>query len=170
MNNPFDFNSFAAPQDGPYCVFLVEEGEEAEVVQLVLEQAGIFVTRFADEGEMDVALESVTPDLLLVGWNTEGQNGRALVASVKAHHPRIRKVPVIFMVDHDVAKGTQIGLASLEIRWILQKPIVTASLPKLVMRTITQPNRIGIRPINELLPQKIAFGLSASQALLPAVS
>jgi len=106
------------------------------------------------------------PHLILVDWDAEGEDMITM-------HRQLRKamglhdVPAILMTDAKISQGLRSTLSFDGIRWILEKPIVPTSLPKLIKSTITeadlnaQKNAVG----GFRLAPRIHAGESASGAM-----
>jgi DNA-binding response OmpR family regulator len=168
MRNPFAFNAMPDDMASPPFVMLIEDPRDSELAKLVLERAGYAVLNAAGEDELLAALETVTPDLLLVGWSNEGLDGLAVITRLKQEHPHLRRVPVILMADHRIGEYTRYDLHKLGVTWVLEKPVVATSLPKLIAATLGR-RRPHIAKVQDLIPQQIGFGSTASAALYPAV-
>ena len=168
MQNPFDFNSPPRAAACPPLVMLVEGLQDGELVKLILEQAGIAVFHFSTEEELAAAVETATPDLFLVDWN-DGFDGLGMVSRLKQKHPSLRPIPIVLMSERGIYGLLRKRLYDLGVKWILEKPIVATSLPKLVAATIRQ-RRPQVVSLRDQHPALIGFGQTASAALLPAVS
>jgi DNA-binding response OmpR family regulator len=168
MQNPFDFNSLPNTPAYSPLVMLVEGPEDGELVKLILEQTGIAVLHCISEEELAEAVASATPDLLLVGWD-DRFDGLGMVSRLKQGHPALRSIPIVLMAGCRVDGQQRRRLCDLGVKWILEKPIVATSLPKLVAATIRQKSSQVIS-LRDLMPSRITLGQTASAAIHHAVS
>jgi DNA-binding response OmpR family regulator len=105
------------------------------------------------------------PHLILVDWDVDGEDTIAIHRQLR-RAMRLNDVPAILMTDANVSQGLRSALSLEGVRWILEKPIVPTSLPKLIKSTITEAdmnahkNSGGFR-----LAPRIHAGESASGAM-----
>ena len=85
------------------------------------------------------------PDVVLLDWDTDGVDGEAVLRGLRSN-PDTRRVPVILLTNRAVPEAIRRDLAGYGVHWILEKPIVPLSLPKLIERTIQSVARNGDTP------------------------
>lgn len=155
----------------PVALALEDDLLSGTLLQMVLEQAcgKVFVAATAEEA-LEV-FKQVTPDLVLVSWDTDGIDGRTMLMSLRGRVPALLKIPALLMTDREVNARLRLELSMEGYHWILQKPIVMTSLPKLVHWTVAEAQHRPLsgpaqRHISKLF---IRCGATASGALGEAV-
>lgn len=108
------------------------------LLQMVLEAAGFEVHVASTVEEALETLGRAWPDAVLADWDMDGMDGRALLRALRAQVPGCEKVPTVLMTDREMNARTQLELSMEGYVWILQKPIVVTSLPKLILHTTAE--------------------------------
>ena len=148
-------------------VLLIEDAFNGELISSLLQDAGLSVWHSRDENDAATAVCCFNPDVMLVAFNDAGPDGPAIVAQLKASMPRLQNVPVIVMTESRMSALARRRLATLNVTWILEKPLVLTSLPKLVRATMRSSNADVVQ--SQRFVQQIEFGQSASSALMRCV-
>jgi len=138
-------------------VILVLEDDlvHGALIRMVLEAEGIEVHSAAAASEaMDITKKRV-PDLILVGWDRDGIDGRSMLTFLRMRASRLAQVPAVLMTDREISPKLRLGLGTEGYTWILQKPVVITSLPKLIQHTLAEARA---KPIRASRPNQLAFG------------
>ena len=149
-------------------VLLIEDDSmHASLIEMVLNEAGLSVQIASTPQEAMNSLEHMIPDVILAAWDWDGLDGRTLALQIKRRFSMAAQVPLLLMTDRVVPEKTRLELSAQGIHWILEKPLVVTSLPKLVGRTVSECRRTrmegnGFRP--RPLGQVVNFGQTASGA------
>ncbi|MCY3020034.1 MAG: response regulator [Planctomycetota bacterium] len=141
------------------------------LIRAVLETAGISVFTACSEQEACDVLRTTIPDALLVGWDAEGIDGRAVLTRLKARMPLLRGVPAVLMTDRDLCDRARRELLQAGHEWVLQKPVVVTSLPKLVAHAVAEA-RSRARESRYVRQSRVHFidcGSTASDCFMEAV-
>jgi DNA-binding response OmpR family regulator len=77
------------------------------------------------------------PHLIVIDWDVDGEDTVAIHRQLRKDM-HLQDVPVILMTDAGISQGLRSTLSFDGVRWILEKPIVPTSLPKLIKSTITE--------------------------------
>ena len=129
-------NTITATENSPCTILLVaSESMHTELVRMVLMDRGMSVHTPPAASASNPLLQIEIPNLILVDWDAEGVDGEALLRGFR-NNADTRKVPVIAMTHIAVTEPFRRKLIPFNVQWILEKPIVTLSLPKLIERTI----------------------------------
>ena len=81
-------------------VLIVEDNRQnLELVQFLLEEAGMRVRSAADARQARVELERDLPDLVLMDMQLPGTDGLELVAELR-QDPRFRSLPIVALTAH----------------------------------------------------------------------
>ena len=156
----------------PVVLVLEDDLVHGALIQMVLEAAHIQVHFASSASEAIENAKKRVPDLILVGWDGDGIDGRSMLTFLRMRAPQLAQVPVILMTDREISGKLRLGLATEGYTWILQKPIVMSSLPKLVQRTVTEarakPMRAS-RPNQLAFGRYISFGVTGTSYNMPAV-
>jgi CheY-like chemotaxis protein len=81
-------------------VLIVEDNRQnMELVQFLLEEAGMSVRAAADARQARVELERGVPDLVLMDMQLPGTDGLELVAELR-QDPRFRALPIVALTAH----------------------------------------------------------------------
>jgi CheY-like chemotaxis protein len=84
----------------PRRVLVVEDNRQnLELVQFLLEEAGMEVRSAADVKQARAELERELPDLVLMDMQLPGVAGLELVAELR-RHPRFRALPIVALTAH----------------------------------------------------------------------
>jgi len=157
----------------PVILVLEDDLVHDAMIQMVLEAAGVEVHfAFAASEAMAIARERV-PDLILVGWDGDGIDSRSMLTFLRMRAPMLAKVPAMLITDRVISPKLRLGLATEGYTWILQKPIVMTSLPRLVQHTLAEARA---KPLRASRPNQLAFGrfigsgTTASSCYMSAVS
>ncbi|MGD0088717.1 MAG: response regulator [Planctomycetota bacterium] len=154
----------------PSVLLLEDNPLHGALLQMVLEASGMEVFKASAASEAARIAGKQAPDLILVSWDTEGLDGRALLAFLRLSVPELAGVPVLLMTDRNISGTLRMVLAKEGYLWILQKPLVPTSLPKLIQRTIADHTRRlrGSRVGQPVLGQFVGCGATASGFYLQA--
>jgi CheY-like chemotaxis protein len=107
------------------------------LLQRILEQAGHEVTLWNDlaASEVPERINAATPDLIITDYQMPGCNGLTLVRMARKTKPDLPVVVVTADRDPEVARG----LAKLEVKHILYKPLQEAELMEAI--------RLSLEPV-----------------------
>ncbi|HEY3321685.1 MAG TPA: response regulator [Planctomycetota bacterium] len=133
------------------------------LLKAVVEQAGGEALLAGTPEEALEHVDGVTPALILAAWDTDGLDGRTAVRDLRAQHAELRRVPAILMTDRNLTQLVCHQLRGENFRWILQKPIVVTSLPKLIERCCRDSQ------VRAEMPRLLSFGATTSSAYMAAV-
>jgi DNA-binding NarL/FixJ family response regulator len=118
-----------------------------------------------NEGDAGAAMRRGRFDVLVLGWNYESFDAFCFAKSLCSQFPHLSRSSIIVMADHMISLQGRRQLSDFGVRWILQKPVVATSLPKLIRHVIAQTYDFnGMRRLSHQVP----LGESVS-AMLPAV-
>jgi hypothetical protein len=81
----------------------------------------------------------------------------------------MQSVPGILLADHTPAPAMRTQLAYSGFKWILEKPIVVTSLPRLIAETVKR-QRLKTHIAHTSALHYINFGSTASQTFMGAIS
>ncbi len=166
MNTKSNARMAAVPGKLPG-VLVIEDAMHGELISSLLLHSGFSVWHASDEEDAMLAARCFTPDVMLVALNDNGTDGPVIVAKLKAENPHLKNVPVILMSERSLSQMARRGMATLNITWILEKPLVLTSLPKLILATIGSSRRNLVRSSRYI--RQIEFGQTASSALMDCV-
>jgi DNA-binding response OmpR family regulator len=147
-------------------VLLIEKPLHGELIKMVLQKSGITVYHARDYDEAEQAVRSFKPDAILASLNEDGLDGREIVFHLKCEHSELRGVPVILMSEIRLSEAARRDLVTLGVNWVLEKPIVPTSLPKLVRETVREASVLNDR---NYFARKVGVGQTASSALMASV-
>jgi CheY-like chemotaxis protein len=120
---------------GRRVLFVAGETMHTQLLKVVLLNHGICLQALSESGVSNTALITEIPHLVLLDWDTDGIDGDAVLRGLR-NNLDTRKVPVILLTNRVVTESFRRKLAVYNVRWVLEKPIVTLSLPKLIEQTI----------------------------------
>ena len=147
-------------------VLLIEEGINGELIKMILQKAGLVVRCVETYDEAAKTLRSFLPDLILAAINEDGMDGNEITFQLKCENEELRKIPVILMSDIRLSEAARRDMIALGVNWVLEKPIVPTSLPKLVRETIRSASVLNDR---NYFSRKVGCGQTASSALMASV-
>jgi|GEM_PF-5619802 len=153
-------------QPKPQVLLLTNDLTEASLISMVLKASNIDVSMVFSDLEMISALDIALPDLILADWDKEGMNGRAIVTAMRTVAIGVKTVPSILMTDRTLNEVSRINLAVDGFRWVLEKPVVVTSLPKLIQHTLIESWNVKQHARQT---QFVHFGDTASSALMESV-
>ncbi len=159
-----------AKADAPNILFIAGDSIHTDLVRMILLKHGMNVHVPAAASVSNTVLIDV-PHLILLDWDAEGLDGDALLRGLR-NNPDTRKVPVILMTNRSVTETLRRKLIPFNVQWILEKPIVTMSLPALIERTIksySAPNTTGADCRFRQCALLVECGQTASSVLWKAV-
>ncbi|HEY3323031.1 MAG TPA: hypothetical protein VGP72_21445 [Planctomycetota bacterium] len=167
--NPVAIEEREAQPSEALSVLLIEDAVEGELVSMVLEQARIGVRHVWSLPDATESLSQGAPDLILVGWSEDAFSGMFTLRSLLSLCPALERTPIILMADHKLSDFHRYRLSRLNIKWVLEKPVVPTAIPRLIRRTAracaTRPRILG----PEFLPRQVDFGSTASSCYQGAV-
>jgi CheY-like chemotaxis protein len=108
--------------------------------------------------ELSKTIVTEMPHLILIDWDEEGIDGRSNLRAIRTRQES-RKIPVLVMTNVAVTEHLTRELGMLGVQWILEKPIVPLSLPKLIVRTISGVSASG----QSIVPRGRAFLVNCGQ-------
>ncbi|HYG75122.1 MAG TPA: response regulator [Planctomycetota bacterium] len=149
-------------------LFVHAQSSESTLIRMVLESSNIRVRQAESLEEAAEFAPEALPKLILADWDMDGLDGRTLVANLRACCNQLRSVPAILLTDRVLIPGIVRELMSENYAWILKKPIVTTSLPKLILRTVND-SASAQRPLGRTRIPLLDFGETASSSFMPAV-
>jgi CheY-like chemotaxis protein len=131
---------------GPRSVLVVEDDEQNfELVEFLLEEAGIEVRGVRDPERVEALLAESVPDMLLLDMQLPGLEGLELVARLRRHHGTAR-LPVVAVTAHAMQGDRERFLAG-GCDGYLAKPIATArfvdQIREIWRRTTSRPETTG---------------------------
>jgi CheY-like chemotaxis protein len=118
-------------------VLIVEDNRQnLELVQFLLEEAGMQVRAAADARQARAELERLLPDLVLMDMQLPGTDGLELVAELRGD-PRFRALPIVALTAHAlrgdrerflaggcdgyIAKPIDVGTFTLQVEAVLRQ-------------------------------------------------
>jgi two-component system aerobic respiration control protein ArcA len=115
----------------PKVILVIEDDETMRAaLKKIFEMDGFVVRLAADGTELSVALEDVSPDLILLDIGLPWLNGFELAQMLK-DHKELKKIPLIFVSgktsDEDIKKAFEIGANDF-----IKKPFEIEKLKKTV--------------------------------------
>lgn len=139
-------------------LLITDDWLQVELLKTVLPEDEFDVSVLSS-GTKYTAASFPVPDLILADWDNDTIDARAITLTLKRSHRDLKNVPAILITSRMVALTRELaGTFS----WILEKPIVTTSLPKLLRWTVKSCNaRNHLRAF-------IQHGSTASGAMLAA--
>lgn len=145
-------------------LFVAGDSMHTELILMVLFER-MTVTMLSHAGASSPAISLQTPDVILLDWDTEGVDGEAFLRGLRAN-PELSCVPIILLTNRIVSECVRRELATFGVHWILEKPIVPLSLPKLVERTIENARRVegSVGPQLQRSALLVECGQTASSA------
>lgn len=137
-------------------LLITDDWLQIELIKTVLPE-NEFEVHVLNSGSEYNAGSYAVPDLILADWDDYSIDGRAITLMLKKRHYDLTNVPSILITSRMVTLTRELaGTFS----WILEKPIVTTSLPKLLRWTVKSCNaRNHLRAF-------IQHGSTASGAML----
>ncbi len=122
-----------------HSVLLIEDNTtDISLLEMLLTHAGLKVQTASTEEEAMSLAKKFVPDLILASWETDGLDSRKVVRRLRKEIVRYARIPAILMTRRDVGRSIGLSLAQQDFKWILQKPIVATSLPKLIDQTVCE--------------------------------
>ncbi len=129
-----------------------------------LEHFGISVQFATSEVDLAHMIGLNVPDVILADWDMDGTNGRATVKSLFEGGRVARTTPAVLMTDHHVPQTLVNTLTQEGFQWVLRKPIVLSSLPKLIKRTVANAQNAEMDRRIEKLTRVVQHSETASGA------
>jgi CheY-like chemotaxis protein len=129
-----------------------------------LEHFGISVQFATSEADLAHMTGLNVPDVILADWDMDGINGRATVKSLFDSGRVKRATPAVLMTDHHMPQTLVNTLAQEGFQWVLRKPIVLSSLPKLIKRTVVNAKNAEMDRRIEKLTRVVQHSETASGA------
>jgi DNA-binding response OmpR family regulator len=71
-------------------------------------------------------------DLILADWDVSGLNGQQIITRLRRNHTALAATPAILLTDRKVSEGTRIDLSTHGFHRLLQKPLVSEILVRLI--------------------------------------
>jgi DNA-binding response OmpR family regulator len=156
--------------DRPTVLLLDDDLMHGALVGMVLGDAGFEIRVATTEQEAREAMVDGLPDCIMAGWDADGLDGLALVRRLRSSVPRLAEVPTLLVTDRQINGRTRLELSIEGIRWILEKPVVVTSLPKLVQCTVAESETRRTYPSGRHCSARIVdSGTTASAYYLAAV-
>jgi len=155
----------------PSALLIEDDLVHGALARMILDAAGIQVFVASTQQEALEILGDARPSLVLVAWDIDGIDGRTMLLYLRAHIPALARIPAVLMTDRAVNARTRIELSIEGYQWILQKPIVMTSLPRLVQRTVTEAratSRDG-QPMRQHSVRLVDCATAASSVYMEAV-
>jgi DNA-binding response OmpR family regulator len=151
----------------PSVLLISDNPMSCELVSSILRHDEIIVAHADTVEDSMLVANAIFPHLILADWDTEGVEGRKTVVELKRRTPSLAHLPSILMTDREISRVTRLELSRQGFRWILQKPVVTTSLPTLVRRTISESGQ-GRR--SNRFAVLVSEGQTASGAMFEAIN
>jgi DNA-binding response OmpR family regulator len=131
-----------------------------------LSQADIDVCFCTSQAAGLEALKRLTPEVVLLNWNTEGIDGRGMIKTMRSAFPLLNHVSFILLSDRPVTHQMLMTLSRSGFGWVLETPIALQTLPKVISEAIRarEPVSRWSRPA-----RVIHFGCTLSQTEMPAI-
>jgi DNA-binding response OmpR family regulator len=136
---------------------------------MVLTENEIVVETVTNAALVSEAINAQVPNVILLDWDVDGLDGRSILRIIKKN-PESRHIPVLVMTNRAVTETLKREMMMYGVQWILEKPIVALSLPKLIIRTaaegVSMGQAAGFFQRKALL---VDFGQTASGAMWKSV-
>ena len=166
------YSDEAKPKDAPARIlFVAGDSMHTQLVKMILCNQNYSIQAVQEAGASNAALAVEVPNLVLLDWDTNGIDGEAVLRGLRGNS-ETRRVPVILMTNRGMSESARRELAGFGVHWILEKPIVATSLPKLIERTIAaanQPNPSSAECRYQRSALLVECGQTASGVLWKAV-
>ncbi len=151
----------------PLVLVLDDDLLHGALVSMVLTRAGFIVRHAQTLEDAIVCVVQNAPDLILANWDIDGIDGRAAVLALRRKVFDLRTTPALLLSDRSISEKLRMQLSRENFCWILEKPIVATSLPKLASCTIAGARGLAVRA-QWRAAQLVASGDTAS-VLIDAV-
>ena len=153
----------------PHRVLLVAgDNIHTHLIRMVLLNNDIRIVSAQNSTEVNAAIAAELPHLVLLDWDVDGIDGRAILRAMKTNQ-ETRKMPVLVITNRTVTEGLKLELGMYGVRWILEKPIVPLSLPKLIVKMLSGALADQAGAICQRKAALIACGQSASGVMWKSV-
>jgi len=119
-------------------VLVIGNGESAELVRAVIEESFIEAIHVRS-ADASVAIRVLAFDLVVLDCDDQDPFGRELIRALRGE-----KAPIILLTHYRVDRLLRRQLSEGGVSWILEKPVVVTSLPKLfryALESKSQPSR-----------------------------
>jgi two-component system, cell cycle response regulator DivK len=131
----------AEPQAPARTVLIVEDNRQnLELVQFLLEEAGLRVRCAGDARQARAELERELPHLVLMDMQLPGVDGLELVAELR-RDDRYRRLPIVALTAHALRGDRERFLAG-GCDGYIAKPIDVATFPGQVAALLAAPRRL----------------------------
>lgn len=118
-------------------ILVVEDNEQnLELVEFLLEEAGLKVRKARDAGEARAELAAGRPDLVLMDMQLPGTDGLALVAEIR-RDPAFARLPILALTAHAM-RGDRERFIAGGCDGYIAKPINVASFVDEVRAALTR--------------------------------
>lgn len=158
------------PTDSPCrALLMASDNVHTRLVGMVLTENDIVVQTAANAAEVSEAISAQIPNVILLDWDVDGLDGRSILRIIKKN-PKSRHIPVLVMTNRAVTETMKREMMMYGVQWILEKPIVALSLPKLIIRTAEEGT--SMEQTNGFFQRKallVDFGQTASGAMWKSV-
>ena len=155
--------------DLPYRVLLIAgDNVHTQLIRMILVNSDMRIGSAQTTVDAAAAIAAQLPHLVLLDWDIEGIDGRAVLRSIKTNQ-ETRKMPVLVMTNRPVTESLKLELGIYGVQWVLEKPIVPLSLPKLIIKIL---NGASVEQAGAVFQRKaalIACGQTASGALWKSI-
>lgn len=154
----------------PAVLILEDDLVHGSLLKMVLEEAELEVHLASAASEaIQIATERM-PDMILVEWDSDGIDGRAMLTFLRMRMSALAQVPLALMTDREISSALRGDLALEGYDWILQKPLVMTSMPKLIRRSLAEAHAKprASRPDQRVFGRYIECGSTASNFNLEA--
>jgi PleD family two-component response regulator len=162
------------PTPTNYSVLLIQgDATENALVKMILQCAGMEVRDVDSAADAASVLDGFTPDIVIADWDIDGTDGRAIAREIRTKFRSLRETPAILMTDRTICQKSRREFIVEGFSWILQKPIVATSLPKLIAHTIQSKSPAAFEASSGSQAKAklhvLDFGQTASGAFFKAV-
>ena len=153
----------------PHRVLLIAgENVHSQLIRMILLNSDMRIGFAQTTVEAATAIAAELPHVVLVDWDIEGIDGRAVLRSIKSNQ-ETRKMPVVVMTNRPVTENLKLELGMYGVRWVLEKPIVPLSLPKLIVKMLSGASVEQAGAVFHRKAVLIGCGQTASGALWKSV-
>jgi len=121
-------------------VLLVGMGDHADMLRAFLANNELDVVHVFDSEDAVSALKILTFDLVLIDCDDTDIHGQEIVQRLNVG----QHIPVMVLTYYTLDFSARRQLSRKGVRWILQKPVVVASLPKLILHTIRHKEAVPV--------------------------
>jgi len=120
-------------------VLLIGSGEHTGLLRAFIAQNDFDVIHVHNADDARTALRILRLDLVLIDCDDTDAHGREIVDQIEVGI----RLPIIVLTYYRLNHCVRQQLSQLGVTWVLQKPIVIASLPELITYTIAQQETIA---------------------------